>query len=166
MSGWLEYAIVVALLAVFLTAFVLAVNGLLRSRTRRVVEVLNHQARRAVWVGALNLGFGIAISLPFFALQGATHADFWALPGLIILVGLLIVVGIGFSGLSLWVGTRLAPEAGVAHRAALGSASLALGAGLPLAGTFFVLPMMLFLSLGALILSFLVRAPVADPLSA
>lgn len=158
MSGLLEYALLIALLAVFLTAFAVAVTGLLRGRTRRVAESLTRHARRSVWVGALNLGFGVAISLPFFALQGATHADFWALPGLLILVVALVLVGVGFAGLSQWVGTRLSPEGGLAPRTALGAASLALGAGLPLVGTFLVLPLMLFMSLGGLILSFLSRA--------
>ncbi|MBL8094648.1 MAG: hypothetical protein JNL73_10790 [Anaerolineales bacterium] len=163
MSGLLEYALAVALLAVFLSAFSVATSGLLRTRTRRIAEVLDRHARRAIWVGALNLGFGVAMALPFFALQGATGGEAWAFPGLMILVGLLILVGIGFAGLSQWVGARLAAESSPARRILLGSLSLTLGAGLPLAGTFFILPLMLALSLGALILSFLVRPPVQDP---
>ncbi len=162
MSGLAEYAVLVGLLAVFLTAFAVAVTGLLRGRTRRVAEILTRHARRSVWVGALNLGFGVAISLPFFALQGATHADFWAVPGLAILIAVLILVGIGFAGLSQWVGARLSPEGGLAGRVALGAASLSLGAGLPLVGTFLVLPLLLFMSLGGLILSFLSRTDPAQ----
>lgn len=163
MSGLVEYVVFVLLLAIFLTAFAVAVGALLLGRTRKVAAVLERHARRSIWVGALNLVFGVAISLPFFALQGATGADAWALPGLAVLVVLVILVGLGFAGVSLWAGTRLAPEAGLVRRLALGAASLAVGAGLPVAGTFLLLPLVLTLSLGALLLSFLIRVPDTRP---
>lgn len=162
MAGLLDYAGMVLLLAVFLTAHAVAVGGILSARTQRVAAVLERQPRRAAWVGALNLGFGVAISLPFFALQGATGADFWALPGLLVLITVLVLVSIGFAGLSLWTGGRLLPEGGSLRQRVVGAFALVLGAGLPVAGTVFVLPLMLFLSLGALLLSFLVKPEPAS----
>lgn len=163
MTGLLDYAGAVLLLAIFMTAHAVAVGGILSARTRRVAFVLERQARRAAWVGALNLGFGVAISLPFFALQGATRADFWAFPGLLVLVSVIVLVSVGFAGLSLWVGARLQPESGSLRQRVVGAFALVTGAGLPVAGTVFILPLMLFLSLGALLLSFLVKWPEGDP---
>ena len=162
MAGLLDYAGMVLLLAVFLTAHAVAVGGILSARTQRVAAVLERQPRRAAWLGALNLGFGVAISLPFFALQGATGADFWALPGLLVLITVLVLVSIGFAGLSLWTGARLLPESGSLQQRVVGAFALVIGAGLPVAGTVFVLPLMLFLSLGALLLSFLVKPELAS----
>lgn len=162
MAGLLDYAGIVLLLAVFMTAHAVAVGGILSARTRRVAAVLERQTRRAAWVGALNLGFGVAISLPFFALQGATGADFWALPGLLVLTVVLVLVSLGFAGLSLWVGARLIPASDSLRQRIVGAFALVTGAGLPVAGSVFVLPLMLFLSLGALLLSFLIKPEPAS----
>lgn len=162
MAGLLDYAGLVLLLAIFMTAHAVAVGGVLNTRTRRIAAVLERQPRRAAWVGALNLGFGVAISLPFFALQGATGGDFWALPGLLVLAAVIVLVSIGFAGLSLWVGARLVPEGSSLRQRIIGALALVTGAGLPVAGTVFILPLTLFLSLGALLLSFLMKPLEAE----
>jgi len=164
MSDFIGYVGFVVLLGLLLVGFALAVGGLLRGRTLRIQIVLTRHARRATWVGALNLGFGVAVSLPFFALQAATGNDGWALPGLVLLALLASAVAVGFAGLSLWVGTRLLPDHALPARLALGAGALTLGAGLPVAGTIVLLPLGLCLGLGGLILSYLIR--VSEPESA
>lgn len=163
MSDFFGYVGFVVLLGLLLIGFALAVGGLLRGRILRIQNVLTRHARRATWVGALNLGFGVAVSLPFFALQAATGSDGWALPGLGLLALLVVAVAVGFAGLSLWAGTRLLPDHALPARLAMGAGAVALGAGLPIAGTFLLLPLALCLSLGGLILSFLLRVSEPGP---
>jgi hypothetical protein len=108
---------------------------------------------RAFGVGLVNLLFFGTVALLSAGVADSSGIQILAIPALVAVVLVGIGWSIGLSALARVAGVRLLPAANGFQQLAAGAAVLTLASLLPFVGWFILLPYLLFVSLGATIMS-------------
>lgn len=155
MEELLRLTLILLLSNVGLVAYFLTLRSLFPRRCARTRAVADLMPGRSLAVGLVNgLFFGL---LAFILLNLANNfGDFGrvivSLPALLFLTVLAVGGSFGLSGMVELVGERLAPTQTAFRRTLWGTLALSLGASLPFAGWFLLLPYAGLAGLGAFII--------------
>lgn len=163
MDDLFRAAVVIVLGNLVLVPFCLGQDALFPARLARVRAIADQMPGRSSVVGLVNLIFFGAVALGFSALADRTGAEWLRLPALAVAAGLAVGLSFGLNAVSALAGARLRPQDSALRQKVWGTLTLSLGSALPVLGWFGLLPYIGCLGLGALIISFIARAPEAGP---
>jgi hypothetical protein len=152
-----------ALVLVTGTAVILVFIGFFPGFTAQGAATVEQSPRWTLLVGLINAFFFGTITLILFAL-GQNVSEIFYLPTLLFLLGLMVGVLFGLSGLTALLGERLWPDKQPTIRYIYAATLLVLAALMPFVGWFVLLPGLLVMALGVCLLVLLDRFRQGRPL--
>ena len=134
-----------------LTAAFLVLQGFFPRRVGQVQQSLENHWNRAFWLGLVNTLFTVVLILGLAALGDQVGIFF--LPAFALAGAFLVVVLFGWTAAARLLGLRLLPERKPFLQELGGGLILLLSTLAPLVGWFLLLPYLIFLAVGAVVLT-------------
>jgi len=160
MSDIMRLVLVILLLAIGLAAYFLVASALFPQRVAKTKSVIQSMPARSLGIGLVNFLFFAVIAMVLLSVAentGPVIKSILTIPGIIIIAFLAVLLSLGLTGMSNFIGERIFPDLSSWKQTLRGTVCLTLACALPFIGWFLLLPYAGFVGIGAVILGYFQR---------